>query len=73
MTKHYYTYKVVEDYITNYDLWENTEVIEGSLLDNYVIYHANGITEVFEEIYLNEWGSALIRHIYRKHIPKRIQ
>ena len=68
-----YDDKAVEEYITKQDLWECTEIVQGSLVDNYFIFHDNNVIEVFEERYLNAWASALARHIYRKGLPKRIQ
>lgn len=69
-----YGLKAVEDYIDkNYD-FENIvdiDVLEGGLIDTYILYHGCGIVEVFEETYLNEWSSAYVRHIYRKGLPKR--
>lgn len=47
------------------------DVIEGTLLDDLIIYHAPDCIEVFEAVYLNEWSSAYARHIYRKGLPKR--
>ena len=65
-----YTLEAVNNYMAG--LGEIAlDVIEGCLLDNYIIYHDGGIIEVFEEKYLNEWSSCYIRHIYRKGLPKR--
>lgn len=47
------------------------DVIEGSLIDTYILYHDGGITEVWEETYLNEWSSAYVRHIYKAGLPAR--
>lgn len=61
----------VENYIRECDTVADMDVIEGGLLDTYVLYHDCGIIEIFEEVYLNEWSSAYARHIYRKGLPKR--
>ena len=63
-----YDVKSVWEYIKQY---EYMDVIEGSLIDTYILYHDGGITEVWEETYLNEWSSAYVRHIYRKGLPAR--
>lgn len=65
-----YTLEAVNNYMSM--LGEMAlDVIEGCLLDTYVIYHDGGVVEVFEETALNEWNSAYVRHIYRKGLPKR--
>lgn len=66
-----YDYKVVEDYISKIDMWESTEIIEGVLVDTYIIFHPNNVVEVFEETYLNCWSSGLTRHIYKNGLPKK--
>lgn len=66
-----YGHDTVDEYISRCNTITGIDVIEGSLLDTYILYHECGITEVFEEVYLNEWSSAYIRHIYRKRLPKR--
>lgn len=42
--------------------------IPGTLLDTYIIYHADAL-EVFQETPLNEWSSAYTRHVYRSRKP----
>ena len=64
-----YGLDAVNNYINKLPYAE-MEIIEGCLLDTLVVYH-DGIIEVFEEKYLNEWSSCYIRHIYRKGLPKR--
>lgn len=70
--KRIYSYKAVDNYIANNDLIECVDIVPGVLVDSYFIYHNNAI-EVFEEYPLNSWESGLIRHIYRKGLPKRLQ
>ena len=65
-----YTLEAVNNYMSTLEAI-NLDVIEGCLIDTYIIYHDCGIVEVFEEKYLNEWSSCYIRHIYRKGLPKR--
>lgn len=65
-----YDPKAVWDYIRTVGETD-LDVIEGSLIDTYILYHDGGVTEVWEETYLNEWSSAYIRHIYRKGLPAR--
>ena len=50
---------------------EMLDIIEGSLIDTYILYHDGGVTEVWEETYFNEWSSAYVRHIYRAGLPAR--
>lgn len=59
--------------ITGEDRPEMIDVIEGSLIDTYILYHDNGVIEVWEETYLNEWSSAYIRHIYKAGLPARFE
>ena len=69
-----YDPQAVWDYIntiTGGDHPEMIDVIEGTLIDTYILYHDGGITEVWEETYLNEWSGAYVRHIYRKGLPAR--
>lgn len=66
-----YGLDTVEEYMDKNGYWNIAEVIEGCLLDNIIIWHDNGIVEVFEEQYLNGWSSCYIRHIYRKGLPKK--
>ena len=66
-----YGLDTVEEYIRNCETIADMEVIEGALIDTYILYHDFGVVEVFEDKYLNEWSSAYIRHIYRKGLPKR--
>lgn len=66
-----YSRDSVERYITKNRLWDSVEIIEGCLIDSYVIYHES-VIETFEESYINEWSSGLERHIYREGLPKRI-
>lgn len=47
------------------------DIIEGSLLDTYIIYHSEDLIEVFEETYVNAWSSDYTRHIYKKGLPAR--
>ena len=68
--KKHYSLTTVDNYITNNNLWENTDIITGSLIDTYIIYHGFCI-EVFEETYVNPWASDYVRHIYRKGLPQR--
>ena len=66
-----YGLDVVENYIRECDTIMDMDIIEGALIDTYILYHDCGVIEVFEDKYLNEWSSAYIRHIYRKGLPKR--
>ena len=70
MNKRIYTAAAVEKYLSDNDLFID-DIIDGCLLDTLIIYHDNGITEIFEEIALNEWSSGYARHIYRKGMPGR--
>lgn len=63
-----YDVKAVWDYITQF---EDMDVIEGCLIDTYVIYHDGGVVEIWEETPLNEWSSAYVRHVYKKGLPQR--
>lgn len=63
-----YDVKAVWEYIKQF---EYMDVIEGSLIDTYILYHDNGVIEVWEETYLNEWSSAYIRHIYKAGLPEK--
>lgn len=65
-----YGMEAVDDYMERGNFWNCCETIEGVLLDNIIIWHADGTVEVFEERYLNCWSSAYVRHIYRKGLPK---
>lgn len=75
MAKNVYTYSLgqVESYMSMCRGIEHVDVIEGALLDTYIIHHECGVTEVFEVVCRNEWSSAYVRHIYRKRVPKRFQ
>lgn len=66
-----YSYETVAHYMGNCATIIDVDIIDGCLLDTLVAYHDNGIVEVFEETYLNEWSSAYARHIYRKGLPSR--
>lgn len=66
-----YGLEPVTKYIRECDTVADMDVIEGCLLDTYILYHECGVIEIFEETYLNEWSSAYTRHIYRKGLPKR--
>ena len=66
-----YSFEAVNHYMENCTTIIDISVIEGCLLDTFILYHENGIEEVFEETYLNEWSSGYARHIYRKGLPKR--
>ena len=66
-----FSYEAVTRYMENCNTIVDIDVIEGCLLDTFVLYHESGIEEVFEEAYLNEWSSGYARHIYRKGLPKR--
>lgn len=66
-----YGLDTVEEYIRKCDTVYGIDILQGCLIDTYILYHENGVIEVFEEKYLNEWSSAYIRHIYRKGLPKR--
>lgn len=70
MGKRIYTATAVDKYLNDNGLFVD-EIIDGCLLDTLIIYHDNGITEIFEETYINEWSSGYARHIYRKGMPKR--
>ena len=72
MSKKLYSLSAVDEYIEKYNLIVD-DIIEGCLLDTLIIYHDNGITEIFEETYLNCWSSAYTRHIYKKGMPERFQ
>ena len=47
------------------------DILQGCLIDTYILYHDGGVIEVWEEKALNEWSSAYVRHIYRKGLPAR--
>ena len=47
------------------------DIIEGTLIDTYIIYHSENLIEVFEETYETSQSSVYVRHIYRKGLPKR--
>lgn len=66
-----YGLNTVEEYIRKCDTVYGIDMLQGCLIDTYILYHDCGVIEVFEEKYLNEWSSAYIRHIYRKGLPKR--
>lgn len=69
-----YGLDTVEEYIRNCETIADMDIIEGALIDTYILYHdfdGVEVVEVFEDKYLNEWSSAYIRHIYRKGLPKR--
>ena len=59
--KRIYDPKAVYEYINTItdDHPEMLDIIEGSLVDTYILYHDGGVTEVWEETYLNEWSSGL--------------
>lgn len=67
----FYSLDTVDSYISNCETITGIDVLEGSLIDTYILYHDFGVIEVFEETYLNCWSSAYARHIYRKGLPKR--
>ena len=62
-----YDPQAVMEYINTLDV--EMDILEGCLLDTYILYHAEDLIEVWEETYLNEWSSAYIRHIYRAGLP----
>lgn len=67
-----YGLETVNKYINSIIDSVDIDVITGSLIDTYIIYHFDAnIIEVFEEKYINCWSSAYIRHIYKKGLPKR--
>lgn len=49
------------------------DALPGSLIDTYILEHAGGVFEIWEETYLNCWSSAYTRHIYKKGLPARWQ
>lgn len=66
-----YSYDSVAHYMENCDTVIDVDIIDGCLLDTFIVYHDSGVIEVFEEAYLNEWSSAYARHIYRAGLPSR--
>lgn len=70
MSKRIYTAAAVDKYLNDNGLFVD-DIIDGCLLDTLIIYHDNGIIEIFEETYLNTWSSGYTRHIYRKGMPQR--
>lgn len=70
-----YGSNTVENYITTL-LEEKPDIdivqVPCTLVDEYYINHGYCI-EVFEEVCINPWTSALARHIYKKHVPERIR
>ena len=62
----------VWDYIEQIADKVSIDIIEGSLIDTYILYHAENLIEVFEETYQNCWSSVYIRHIYKK-LPARFE
>jgi hypothetical protein len=66
-----YGLDTVEEYIRKCETICDMDILDGCLIDTYILYHDSGVIEVFEETYLNEWSSAYVRHIYRKGLPKR--
>lgn len=69
-----YGYKAVEKYLDGLYASGNEVdyyIIEGVLVDSYIINHGHCI-EVFKETYINAWESGLTRHIYRKKVPTGI-
>ena len=73
MARNVYGFEAVNRYMENCNTVIDIDVIEGCLLDTFILYHENGVEEVFEETYLNEWSSGYTRHIYRKGLPRRFQ
>lgn len=73
MKKHQKKYdpKSVWEYVNQINA--EMDILEGSLIDTYILYHDGGVIEVWEETYLNEWSSAYIRHIYKAGLPARFE
>lgn len=68
--KRLYSASAVENYLEKNNLFID-DIIEGCLLDTYILYHADNCIEVFEAIATGAWSSAYARHIYRKGLPER--
>lgn len=71
----FYAYSAVMGYVNNFvDGGGEIDILEGCLLDTYILYHDSGVIEVWEEAYVNEWNSAYVRHIYRSgKLPSRFE
>lgn len=67
-----YSLKAVETYLAKLDHGDGIQldVIEGALLDDLIIWHGGETYEVFEAVYVNEWSSTYVRHIYRHGLPQ---
>lgn len=66
-----YSLTALQDYLKKVETVTDMEIIEGCLLDNYILWHGEDIIEIFEEVATTCWTSGYARHIYRKGLPKK--